>query len=196
MAFNGLNHRAGNDKRKGARWKESVDIVTFKTALNCISGDVRRYNTLFHPGFLVSLSYRLRRLRKYGVWYFQLLLPIDLLFGLIKRVLSDTTIPSCVPIGPGLYLPHPNGIIINHKANLGCNVTIFQQVTLGEWHGAAPVISDQCALYAGAKVFGGVLIGRNCKIGANSVVNRNILDNTSVSVCSPLLRQRISTANV
>lgn len=175
-----------------------MDDVTLKYTIDCIKSDGKRYKGGGYPaGYWVSLSYRVRRLRKYGFgWYFRLLLPLDLLLGFFKRALSDSTIPSCVPVGPGLYLPHPNGIIINHKARIGRNVAIFQQVTLGEWHGVAPVISDQCALYAGSKIFGGCLIGKNCKIGANSVVGSNIPDNPTVSVGEPLIRERNSNINV
>lgn len=120
------------------------------------------------------------------------MLPFDVLLGVIRSSLSDTVLPSCVPIGAGLYLPHPTGIIINHQARIGSNVALFQQVTIGEWHGKAPEIGDECALFAGAKVFGGISIGRNCKLGANVVVSECVPNNSSVSAAEPVIRPRTS----
>ena len=145
---------------------------------------------MFSAGFWILFSYRVRRLRKYGARYYFLLLPIDILTGMIRKVLSDTRIPSSTPVGPGLNMPHPSGIFISNMAEIGEQVSIFQQVTLGEWHGDAPKIGDNSSIFSGAKVFGGITIGGNCKIGANVTLNTDVPDNTSVSVGIPLMRTR------
>lgn len=165
--------------------------VTSAYTLQCIARDARRY-ARWHasPGFWVTLAYRVRRLRKYGGAPWRLLLPLDIVLGLLRGVLCDTIIPSSIPVGPGLYLPHPNGIILNAMAAIGADVAVFQQVTLGEWHGRAPVIGDGAALYAGAKLIGGVIVGRQCKIGANVVVTEDVADFSSLSVGQPVLRTR------
>lgn len=142
------------------------------------------------PGFWVVFSYRVRRLRKFGARYYILLLPLDILIGIIRKFLSDTMIPSLTPVGPGLNLAHPKGIFISHMAEIGEQVSIFQQVTIGEWHGDAPVIGDNCAIFSGAKIFGGINIGNSCKIGANVVLNTDVPENTSVSVGVPVMRSR------
>ncbi len=162
--------------------------ITIKNTLYCISEDAKVYgkNWLTHPGFWVILSYRIRRLRKYGSKIHQFLLPIDIIVGSLRRILSDSVIPSSIPVGAGLYLPHPQGIIINHMVKIGNSVSIFQQVTLGEWYNKAPKIDDNSAIFAGAKVFGGITIGKHCKIGANVVLNANVADNTTVSVASSM----------
>ena len=159
----------------------------------CLRRDAKRYGSRwkFHPGFWVILSYRIRRLRKHGPAWYLSLIPLDILAGLIRRIVSDTTLPSSMCAGPGLYLPHPSGIIINSKVKLNEDVTIFQQVTIGEWHGKVPEIGSATSIFAGAKVFGGIKIGDMCKIGANAVVNKNIPDNTSVSIGKPELRSRL-----
>ncbi|WP_288738863.1 DapH/DapD/GlmU-related protein [uncultured Parabacteroides sp.] len=80
-------------------------------------------------------------------------------------------------------LPHgPNGIIIGHDLKIGCNCTIFQQVTLA--HGGGR-IGDNVLLGAGAKVLAGVSIGDNVKVGANCVVVENIPDNATVVLPKP-----------
>lgn len=119
-----------------------------------------------------------------------MLLPVDIILGFVRWILSDTAIPSSVTAGAGLYLPHPNGVVIGSRVGLGENVAIFQQVTLGEWHERVPTIGDYTSLFAGAKIFGGVNVGNHCKIGANAVVNIDVPDNTSVSVGTPVFRKR------
>ena len=172
------------------------NITSFKETLQNIKHDAARYKGKwkYHSGFLVSLSYRIRRLRKYGKNGY-VLLPIDIFIGLIRRSISDTAIPSVIQVGKGLYLPHPNGIIINDKTVIGENVAIFHQVTIGEWHGCAPIIGSHTSIYSGAKLFGKVMIGSGCRIGANVVINSDIPNNTSVSMNKPVLRERSISGN-
>ncbi len=166
--------------------------ITIEETISCIRADAKRYPSGWRSssGFWVTLSYRIRRLRKYGGKSLLVLLPLDFLLGFIRWLVSDSAIPSAVAIGPGFYLPHPNGIVINHMATIGRDVAVFQQVTVAEWHGAAAAIGDSSALYAGAKIVGGISIGRRCKIGANVVVNADVPDDTSVSWGAPIFRAR------
>lgn len=167
--------------------------VGFISTWGAIRADARRYDDWrWAAGFWVSFSYRLRRLRKHGhpVWRF--LLPLDVAVGIVRHTLADTRIPSVVPIGPGLYLPHPNGIIINSMANIGGNVSVFHQVTIGEWRGRAPAIGNDVAIFAGAKVFGGVTVGDGCMIGANAVVTRD-LPQASVAAPAPVVIRAVAT---
>ena len=78
-------------------------------------------------------------------------------------------------------LPHGlNGIIVHLKAHIGKNAVIWQQVTIGSSGGGTPYIGDNCKIGAGAKILGGVIIGNNVTIGANTVVTKDIPDNTVV----------------
>lgn len=82
-------------------------------------------------------------------------------------------------------LPHGlRGIHISDKAQIGNNVTIFQQIVIGvaESGGGAPTVGDNCILGAGCKVIGDIHIGNNVKIGANCVVHFDVPDNATV-VC-------------
>lgn len=159
-----------------------TSFSSIKSLLAELQLDANRYdNWLKQPGFWVSCSYRVRRLRKSGS-IMVMLLPIDLFLGLLRYLVSDTKIPSDMKIGSGLYLPHPNGIILNGMGILGDNCSVYQQVTIGQWREGAPQIKNGCAIFGGAKLFGAITIGENCKIGANSVVNINIPDNASVAV--------------
>jgi len=120
-------------------------------------------------GFATTLRYRVRRARKVGPLAAKLLLlPIDLILS-IRRP-SDAELPSSAAIGPGFHLPHPQGVVILQQARIGPHVSIFQQVTLGAWAGGVPRVKSRAVLYAGAKVIGGVIVGRRAFVGANAVV--------------------------
>src|SRR5690242_21846261 len=69
-----------------------------------------------------------------------------------------------------LIMPHPFGIVIHSAAVLGEGIVILHQVTIGARNidDKAPVIEDDVFIGAGAKVIGGVHIGRGCIIGANA----------------------------
>jgi serine O-acetyltransferase len=89
-------------------------------------------------------------------------------------------------------LPHGlNGIIINDKAVIGKNCTIFHQVTIGEGkNGGVPTIGDNCFIGAGAKIIGNVTVGNNVRIGANAVVVFDIPDNATVVMEKPRILMR------
>lgn len=142
-----------------------------------IISDAKRYDRKWwkHRGFLTTLAYRVRRARKYGNWQCRfLLLPVDVLTGLIGMLASDAEIPSVTRIGPGLYLPHPQGVIIGSGSYVGSNVSIFQQVTLGAWKDREPVVKSHVSIFAGAKLIGGCVVKRRAFVGANSVVVQNV----------------------
>jgi serine O-acetyltransferase len=74
-------------------------------------------------------------------------------------------------------MPHPNGVVVHSGARIGADVTIMQQVTLGERSPqvpGAPVIGDGAFIGAGAKVLGPVHIGERATVGANAVVTRDV----------------------
>jgi len=83
--------------------------------------------------------------------------------------------PKC-SIGPGLFLPHTVGTVIG-ASQIGSNATIFQGVTLGSIsidlffnEELRPIVGNNVVIGSGAKVLGGLSIGNDARIGANSVV--------------------------
>lgn len=85
-------------------------------------------------------------------------------------------------------LPHGlSGIFISSGSKIGKNAVIFHQVTIGSVttidsvNFGSPVIGDDCYIGAGAKIIGNITIGNNFRIGANSVVYKNVPDNTVVT---------------
>ena len=87
-------------------------------------------------------------------------------------------------IGKGLFIDHGSGVIIGETAELGDNVTLYQGVTLGgtgkEQGKRHPTLRDNVMVSAGAKVLGSFTIGENSKIGAGSVVLKEVPPNCTV----------------
>lgn len=92
-------------------------------------------------------------------------------------------------IGPGLYIQHGFSTIISAK-KIGRNFYCNQQVTIGFEGDLAPIIGDDVRVCAGAKCIGGVTIYDGCIIGANAVVVKDTLPNSTWGgVPAVLLRQ-------
>jgi len=87
-------------------------------------------------------------------------------------------------IGKGLFIDHGHGVIIGETAEIGDNVTIYQGVTLGgtgKEHGKRhPTIGNNVMISAGAKILGSFKVGDDSKIGAGSVVLREVPTNSTV----------------
>lgn len=84
------------------------------------------------------------------------------------------------------FCPHGlNGIIIAGGAIIGKNCFLSHQVTIGRSKGLAPVIGNNVYIGPGAKIFGGIHIGDNVRIGANCVVFEDVPDNTTVVLQKP-----------
>ena len=102
----------------------------------------------------------------------------------ISRFLTGIEIHPAVKIGKNLFIDHGMGVVVGETTTIGDNVSIYQGVTLGgtKWEKKKrhPTISDNVVIGAGAKVLGPISIGKNSKIGANSVVTKNVPSNVTV----------------
>ena len=83
-------------------------------------------------------------------------------------------------------LPHPTGIVLGSSCELGENIIIRQNVTIGgigggDRTGKKPTIKDNVEIGAGACILGDISIGKNAVIGANSVVINDVSDNVTVA---------------
>lgn len=80
------------------------------------------------------------------------------------------------PLPETTFLPHPFGIVVSAGAELGDDVVIGHQVTIGNRNGvlAAPKIGSRVYIGAGAKILGPVTIGDDAMVGANAVVTKNV----------------------
>lgn len=94
-------------------------------------------------------------------------------------------------VGGGLYIAHPVGCVL-HAASIGENVTVIGQATFGTRTDAQwPVIGDGVFVGVGARVLGGIKIGRGAQIGANAVVLDDVPDGaTAVGIPARILPAR------
>lgn len=100
---------------------------------------------------------------------------LALLFqGAISRTFQVSIHPSA-KIGASVFLDHATGIVISALADISDEVTILQNVTVGRQDsGASPKIGRGVLLSAGSTIVGDVTIGDFAKIGANSLVTRDV----------------------
>jgi serine O-acetyltransferase len=102
----------------------------------------------------------------------------------VARFLTGIEIHPGATIGRRLFIDHGLGVVIGETAIVGDDVTLYQGVTLGgtgKEHGKRhPTIEDEVVIGGGAKVLGNITVGRNCRIGAGSVVLRSVPENSTV----------------
>lgn len=163
--------------------------MTLKELVNEIRGDLGEKPTVlqFVKDYLYSARFRILLNHRLGKFLFKsgsfVLRQIALRYKykLISRRGCDISYNAI--IGKRLRLPHPIGIVIGDGVVIKDYVMIFQQVTFGS-HGkkgkdfSYPVIENNVKIFAGAKIIGGVTIGENSVIGANTLVNKDIPPNS------------------
>ncbi|WP_172370505.1 serine O-acetyltransferase [Sporosarcina jiandibaonis] len=102
----------------------------------------------------------------------------------ISRFFTGIEIHPGATIGRRLFIDHGMGIVIGETCEIGNDVTIYQGVTLGgtgkEKGKRHPTLEDNVLVATGAKVLGSITIGENSKVGAGSVVLKNVPANSTV----------------
>src|SRR5881296_2798784 len=102
----------------------------------------------------------------------------------IARFLTGIEIHPAARLGPGLFIDHGMGVVIGETAEVGENVTLLQGVTLGgtslKREKRHPTLGNNVVVGAGAKIIGGFKIGDGSRIGAGSVVVREVPPNSVV----------------
>jgi len=87
-------------------------------------------------------------------------------------------------IGNGFFIDHATGVVIGETAVIGDDVTLYQGVTLGgvsfEKGKRHPTIGDRVVIGANATVLGNIIIGNDVRIGAGSVVLKDVPPNSTV----------------
>ncbi|HEV8614690.1 MAG TPA: serine O-acetyltransferase [Methylomirabilota bacterium] len=102
----------------------------------------------------------------------------------IGRAVTGIEIHPAARLGPGLFIDHGMGVVIGETAEVGENVTLLQGVTLGgtstKREKRHPTLGDNVTVGAGAAIIGGFTIGEGSRIGAGSVVVREVPPNSVV----------------
>ncbi|GHU98904.1 serine acetyltransferase [Clostridia bacterium] len=100
------------------------------------------------------------------------------------RFFTGVEIHPAAKLGRGIFIDHGMGVVIGETAEIGDNVVIYQGVTLGgtgkDKGKRHPTIGNNVMISAGAKVLGPFKVGDNAKIGAGSVVLREVPENSTV----------------
>ena len=106
------------------------------------------------------------------------------LLSQFARFLTGVEIHPGALLGRRLFIDHGVGVVIGATAIVGDDVTLYQGVTLGgtgKEHGKRhPTIEDNVVVGGGAKILGNITVGKNCRIGAGSVVLRNVPEDSTV----------------
>ncbi|WP_306986105.1 serine O-acetyltransferase [Alkalicoccobacillus murimartini] len=119
----------------------------------------------------------------HGLWQWKLYFLAKLL-AQISRFFTGIEIHPAAVIGQRLFIDHGMGVVIGETCEIGDNVTIYQGVTLGgtgkEKGKRHPTVKDGVMIASGAKVLGSFTIGEYSRIGAGSVVLKEVPANSTV----------------
>jgi serine O-acetyltransferase len=146
---------------------------------------------LGYPGLHAIWSHRLTH------WMWQrpaLVLPARLISQWTRAVTGVEIHPGAT-IGRRFFIDHGMGVVIGETAEIGDDVMIYHDVTLGgrslQKVKRHPTIGDGVVIGAGARVLGPVVVGKNAQIGANAVVVRDVPEGAVVvGVPGEVLRPR------
>ena len=108
------------------------------------------------------------------------------------RIFTGIEIHPAAKIGNNFFMDHGLGIVIGETTEIGENVTIYQGVTLGGIMPSIesdsqrnqkrhPTIGNNVIIGSGAQILGAIKVGDNARIGANSVVSRDVPPNVTVA---------------
>jgi serine O-acetyltransferase len=116
------------------------------------------------------------------------------------RFLTGVEIHPACAIGRRFFIDHGMGVIIGETAVIGDDVLLYQGVTLGGTGNQSgkrhPTLGDRVVVGAGAKVLGGITIGSDTRIGANSVVLHDVPPHsTVVGIPGKVVRRRKGDEN-
>ena len=109
----------------------------------------------------------------------------------IGRIITGIEIHPAAKIGSHFFIDHGMGVVIGETAEIGDNVTIYHGVTLGGVSPSIhsedqinkkrhPTLEDGSIIGSGAQVLGPIIIGKNARVGSNSVVTKSVEANKSV----------------
>ncbi len=117
------------------------------------------------------------------------------LISQLSRFLTGIEIHPGAKIGKKLFIDHGTGVVIGETTVIGDNVTIYQGVTLGgtgkDKGKRHPTIGDNVSIGAGAKILGPINIASGSKIGANAVVLKStLIDSTAVGIPARIINKK------
>ena len=132
-----------------------------------------------YPGVWALINYRFAH--KLYIKNFKLLARIIMGF---TQIITNIDIHPAAKIGRRVFFDHAFGLVIGETAVVGDDVLIYQGVTLGgvnlnRGQKRHPTVLSGSVIGAGAKILGDITIGHNCRIGSNSVVIKDVPDDST-----------------
>lgn len=148
-----------------------------------------------YPGVHAVMNHRIA----HALWSKNWRYPARFL-SFMSRMFTQIDIHPGAVIGRRFFVDHGCGVVIGETAIVGDNVTLYHGVTLGgtSWHQGKrhPTLEDGVVVGAGAKILGPITVGKQSRIGANSVVIQDVPCNMTVvgipgKVVLPMNRRQI-----
>jgi len=140
-----------------------------------------RWEILLYPGVLALALHRAAHWLFEGELYF-----LARFVNHFGRLLTAIDIHPGAQIGRNFFIDH-GFTVIGETAEIGDNVTIYQNVTLGGTNPSDgvpgkrhPTICDDVVIGSGAQVLGPITVGKGAKIGANSVVTKDVAEGATM----------------
>ncbi|MFC5356715.1 serine O-acetyltransferase [Azospirillum himalayense] len=132
-----------------------------------------------YPGIHALVVHRLSN----AVWRRGLRWPARFL-SYLARALTNIDIHPGATIGRRFFIDHGAGVVIGETAEVGDDVTLYHGVTLGgtSWTKGKrhPTLGDGVLVGSGAKILGPITVGAQCRVGANSVVTKDVPEGMTV----------------
>lgn len=141
-------------------------------------------------GLFLVFHYRLANWARYSNrLVFFLFIPYLVWYKFFIEWMMGFEVPCSTRIGKGLMIHHGQGVVVNSDVIMGEYCCLLHQVTIGTAGGGdyakSPVIGDRVYLSVGAKVLGDVKVGDGARIGADTLVLKDI-EKHAVVVGNPM----------
>ncbi len=146
-----------------------------------------------YPGVHALIAHRIA----YGLWTRNWRY-LARLISYLSRIWTSIDIHPGAKIGRRFFIDHGAGVVIGETAEIGDDVTLYHGVTLGgtSWSQGKrhPTLEHGVVVGAGAKVLGPITLGANVKVGANSVVIKNVPSHkTVVGIPAKVVQNKVSS---
>ena len=138
---------------------------------------------LTYPGVKAVFFYKIANFFSVAKFYL-----VARMISQLARFITGIEIHPAAKIGKNLFIDHGMGVVIGETSDIGDNVTIYHNATLGgispsinsneqRYVKRHPTLKDNVVVGSGAQVLGPIEVGKNAKIGSNAVVTKDVPEN-------------------
>jgi serine O-acetyltransferase len=138
---------------------------------------------LTYPGVKAVFLYKIANFFSVAKFYL-----VARMISQFARFITGIEIHPAAKIGKNLFIDHGMGVVIGETSDIGDNVTIYHNATLGGISPSInsneqrhvkrhPTLKDNVVVGSGAQVLGPIEVGKNAKIGSNAVVTKDVPEN-------------------